>query len=121
MAETTLSEKIAERDRLNREIAEAREAAADAYAGALDAIYAETYDWAKRLGLTVTESHRKNVTTLHVAGIAVNVGYPEPQYSGFLSVTMPDGEIRFDWIPAPAVVTGLVSLLLGEKGNGDDS
>lgn len=117
----SLSQKIAQRDALDREISEAERNAAAAFALSLDDVREAVGAFAASRDMQLEVVDRKNVTTLVLGGeLSVSLGYPKGEYRPFLSVTTRHGVAEFGWVPPPHVVTGFVSLLLGEKDNGND-
>lgn len=114
---TDLNELRKQRDALDREIAEAERTAADRWNNALDKLNAEIYLLGFQRDIQVDETTRKNVRTLTIGTVSVELGFIEAPWGAWLAVHRGDLHIVFGAAgaaPGLAVMTALLSALLDE-------
>jgi hypothetical protein len=108
-----------ERNELDRRIGLARLAARDAWNDRMTEITGRVCDLGLARGLEVDHQTRKNVVSLKLGGVAVRLGYAEPEYGASLAVEgrMTRCSFAAQWaVPSAAVVLALVTALLDEEG-----
>jgi hypothetical protein len=104
----------AERDELDRLITEAEQDAAAAYREALDSIQETLRFWARSADQVIAETQRKNVTSLHINGVHVELSYPVDQRNMWLAVRWGNGSsaVFSGDAPPAGVIVGMVKELL---------
>lgn len=114
-----LAELRRQRAELDQQIAAAESAGIDAWNGALDGLSEMLNALAEERGQEPSDSWRKNVTTLTLGRVQVELGYIEQDYGAWLAVRRGDLSIVFGAqagvAPSPDVLRALVIALLDEE------
>jgi hypothetical protein len=116
---TNVAQKIAQRDALNREIAELQHQEDACFGRRLDALYLAVEELAGSGEYYSESGRRKNTSTLTVGGVTVSFSYPDSEYSTGLNLRTEDGlYVDFNGpLPSVNVLKALVSALLEDDGN----
>jgi len=111
-----LQQKIAERDRLTREItAEQRDRVAEVWHW-LDEVALALQDFSVLCGHTWVSSERKNVKTVALGRVAVDLAYPHDGYSSYVEIRNDAGSVRFDWCQPVPVLLAVARAMLENPG-----